>query len=98
MAERTPDESPEDWESILDRLEAGISLAFAGEEPGWEPPAGAGPIPPELAGRARQLLSARLEAEQMLTGNRTTVGKHLGAVSAVPGAGHRRTRLLDVSA
>ena len=93
----TPEDAPEGWESILDRLEAGISLAFAGEGPAWEPPADAGPIPPELAARARTLLAARLEAEQMLTEQRITVGRHLGAVNSIPDA-PQHSRLLDVRA
>jgi hypothetical protein len=93
----TPEGAPEDWVSILDRLEVGISLAFAGEDLPWEPPLDAGPIPPELAGRARQLLAARLEAEQMLAEQRVTVGRHLDAVNSIPDA-PQRTRLLDIRA
>lgn len=92
-----PEDAPEDWASILDRLDVGISLAFAGEIPAWEPPADAGPIPAELVGRARQLLAARLESEQVLTAQRVTVGRHLGAVNSIPDA-PQRSRLLDVRA
>lgn len=92
-----PEGAPEGWASILDRLETGISLAFAGEDLGWEPPADAGPIPAELAGRARQMLAARLEAEQVLAEQRVTIGRHLGAVNSIPEA-PQRSRLLDVRA
>lgn len=92
-----PESAAEGWASILDRLETAISLAFAGEALAWEPPADAGPIPPELAGRARQLLAAQLEAEQMLAEQRVTVGRHLGAVNSIPDA-PQRSRLLDVRA
>lgn len=91
--------APEDWTAVLDGLEASISLAFAGEDAGWQPPAAdPGPIPPELIDRAMRVLDARQEAEQILAGNQVTVSRHLGAVNAVPVTENRRTRLLDVSA
>lgn len=93
MADRAPS-----WEEILDGLEASISLAFAGEDTGWVPPAAdPGPIPEDLLDRALRLLDAQREAEGMLTEKRATVRRHLGAVNAVPAPIPARTRLLDVS-
>lgn len=92
MAEPVPT-----WVDILDSLEASISLAFAGEDSDWQPPAAdPGPIPEELLDRALRLLDARREAERMLTEKRTTVARHLSAVNAVPDAPQRR--ILDISA
>lgn len=99
MAEDTPATEPEpkaDWASILDQLETGIYLAFAGNSSGWETPTGAGTIPPELVGRAQQLLSAQHEAEQMLAEKRVIAGCHLDAVNSIPGSTIRYPQLLDV--
>jgi len=84
------------WEHALDRLETDIHLAFAGEHSDWEPAADLGPIPPELVDRAMQLLAARNEAELMLTENRATIGRHLGAVDSIPDSKPAPRLLLDV--
>lgn len=84
------------WEDILDRLEQEVSLAFAGEASGWQPPAEPGPIPPDLVPRATRILSAHLEASAMLAATRATTGQHLDAIDAVPGSTPRPRLLLDV--
>lgn len=84
------------WEAVLDRLEADIHLAFAGESSGWAPPADLGPIPAELTDRALQILSARHEAELMLAEKQSTVARHLNAVDSIPDSKARPRQLLDV--
>lgn len=97
MAEDTiPAEAGPGWETVLDRLETDIHLAFAGEDSGWAPPADLGPIPPELIDRALQLLSARHETELMLAEKQSTVARHLNAVDSIPDSKARPRQLLDV--
>jgi hypothetical protein len=98
LAEHAPAPEPEteDWASILDRLETEISLAFAGESSGWQPPADPGPIPEDLIQRATRILSAHQEAAVMLTASRATTGRHLAAIDSVPDSTRRPPALLDL--
>ncbi|GAA5200604.1 hypothetical protein GCM10023346_43020 [Arthrobacter gyeryongensis] len=77
----------EQWSGVLDRFEADIALAVSGGEPvPWNPPveAEAGPLPEELADRARRILDAQLESMAMLGKVRNDALAHLDALSAVP--------------
>lgn len=87
-----------EWSGVLDRLEADIALAVSGGEPGsWSPPAGSGPLPEELADRARRILDAQLESMAMLGKVRNDALAHLDALSAVPDSQNSvRPLFLDV--
>jgi hypothetical protein len=90
----------QEWSGILDRLEADIALAVSGGEPEpWNPPAEAetGPLPEELAERARRILDAQLESMDMLGKVRNDALAHLDALSAVPDSqSSARPLFLDV--
>jgi hypothetical protein len=88
----------QEWSDILDRLELNIAMAVSGGEPEpWNPPAEAGPLPEELAGRARRILDAQLESMAMLGKARNGARAHLDALSTVPdGQGSLRPLFLDV--
>lgn len=88
---------PGEWSAILDRLEAEIFLAFAGESSAWQAPRNPGPIPPELVKRAQRLLEAQDESEQILLRDRQTVARHLEALDSIPdGRKPGRPQILDV--
>ena len=90
----------QEWSGILDRLEASIAVAVSGGEAGpWNPPAEAetGPLPEELADRARRILDAQLESMAMLSKVRNDALAHLDALSAVPDSqSSARPLFLDV--
>jgi hypothetical protein len=96
LAENEPEAVSAVWEDILDRMEQEVSLAFAGEASGWQPPAEPGPIPAELLPRAARILSAQQEAAVMLAATRATTGQHLAAIDSVPGSARRPAALLDL--
>ncbi len=66
------------WPVLLERLEADVALASAWARAGsvglqpdtasWVPPADPGPLPVELAARARRLVVAQAEAAELLGG------------------------------
>lgn len=87
-----------EWSDLLDRLERDIAVAVSGDEPEpWSPPAEAGPLPEELADRARRILDAQLESMAMLGKARNGARAHLDALSTVPdGQGPARPLFLDV--
>lgn len=87
-----------EWSGILDRLEADIAVAVSGGEPvPWNPPAESGPLPLELADRARHLLDAQLESMSILGKIRSDALAHLDALSTVPGSRNSaRPLILDV--
>lgn len=86
-----------EWAAILDRLEAEIFLAFAGESSAWQAPPDPGPIPPELVKRAQRLLDAQHESEQILLRDRQTAARHLAALDSIPGSRKPgRPQILDV--
>jgi hypothetical protein len=96
LAETIPDAPSTVWEDILDRMEQEVSLAFAGEASGWQPPAEPGPIPAELVPRATRILSAHQEAAVMLAASRAATGQHLAAIDSVPGSAARPAARLDI--
>jgi len=103
-ADRGP--SYDAWVALLDELEGGAAAAAdrAGEtgsdapaaQP-WDPPAGIGPLPADLADRAARLLRAQLDAESLLQDERARVARHLAAVRSVdPARSPRDSVYLDV--
>ncbi|MGM7775724.1 hypothetical protein ACSVHC_06820 [Arthrobacter sp. KNU-44] len=88
----------QEWSDLLDRLEADIAVAVSGgEAEPWNPPAAAGPVPEELADRARRILDAQLESIAMLGKVRNDALAHLDALGAVPDSqSSARPLFLDV--
>lgn len=88
----------QEWSRILDLLEKDLALAVSGDESEpWSPPARTGPLPEELADRARRILDAQLESMAMLEKARNGARAHLDALSTVPdGQGSVRPLFLDV--
>ncbi|WP_183094870.1 hypothetical protein [Nocardioides stalactiti] len=99
--------APPTWESALQRLEDDVSRlealepgAAAPEVEEWEPPTDLGPLPHDLAPRARDLLSRQLFAVGRLTaalsGNRqqARVADSVRAATVVTG----RAAYVDVRA
>lgn len=73
------------WSDALDVLENELHGALAQATPvPWRPPAGLGPIPPELKDRAARLLEAQLHTIRYLQDVRQTTARHLAAVRSVP--------------
>ena len=87
------DSLADDWDDVLDRLEADLdalerSLRDAHApvsvvEP-WSLPSGLGPLPDRLARRALALSERQDTLAGLLEQRRTTTGRHLAAVRAVP--------------
>jgi hypothetical protein len=77
------------WLAALDELEAvagrdpQAAADGAGVSGAWTPPAGLGPLPPELAGRASAVASVQRGALARLDAARKAVLAHLGAVRSV---------------
>lgn len=97
------------WAEVLDELEqearreAGSpgGVAGSGFQPDggtWVPPSGLGPLPAELAGRAREVLTAQREATATLRSSMTQARRHDSALAAVPAARSARPVYLDVTA
>lgn len=91
-------DQPAAWPAILDRFEADIALAVSGVVPApWTPPAGAGPVPPELLERATRVLDAQQETQSLLAKAKADAAAHRNALDSVPGSGHSGHALyLDV--
>ena len=70
----------QDWEGVLDALEA--EVAESAEGPAFVPPAQLGPLPPALADRAGRLLRRMAEREAELERRRAEVARELAALSA----------------
>jgi hypothetical protein len=93
-----------DWALVLDGLEAGVAGLEAGDHgtvPAFTPPAGLGPVPPALTGRAERLLGRMAALEEALIRQRTEIVRELAAVTAAqvsgPAAG-AVPRFLDTTA
>ncbi|MDQ0029425.1 hypothetical protein [Arthrobacter bambusae] len=88
----------QEWSDILDRLEGDIAVAVSGDVPApWSPTAESGPLPLELADRARRVLDAQLESMAILDKIRSDALAHLDALSTVPGNRNSpRPLILDV--
>ncbi len=71
--ETKPPVVPPDWEAVLDQIEAGLAACglAANGEGGWPPPyvvpAGLGPLPRELAGRAKAVLNQVRQMEDRVS-------------------------------
>jgi hypothetical protein len=74
------------WTEVLDRLEHDLSIA---EVPGsltdsWVPPRGIGPLPRELAERARTILVAQTAALGRMQEEQGMIVKHTAALESIP--------------
>ncbi|WP_411720325.1 hypothetical protein [Mycetocola sp.] len=76
------------WPALLDEMEADLArnLGF-GQSNAWSPPAGAGPLPAHLFGRARRVVDAQQRAIAVLTEEQASVARHLAALRTVPSPG-----------
>lgn len=83
------------WSAVLDELERHADAPALAA--GWEPPAGLGPVPAELAPRAHDLVAAQQRAIRRLTDQRRRVEAHLDAVDVVAPA-RSRAVYLDLDA
>lgn len=75
------------WASTLDDFEArlvaqrgALDAGEAGELTPFEPASGLGPLPPELEGRARDLLTQSEDLVRELSGNVLALGQDLAVV------------------
>jgi hypothetical protein len=90
-----------EWSAVLDRLESDLARA---EVPGaltdtWQPPPGIGPLPPELAARARALLVAQTATLARMQDEHVSILRHTAAIESIPTRrGARRPVYLDHSA
>ncbi|WP_125614245.1 hypothetical protein [Specibacter cremeus] len=93
------------WPDILDTLEAEVALArtLARAQahavarqtgPAWEPSADPGPLPADLAGRARRIAAAQVEAVASLREAMGETAARLG--QAAPARREARSVYLDV--
>jgi hypothetical protein len=76
----------QDWESVLDALEAEVAGAERAESPeisAFVPPAHVGPMPPALADRAVALLRRMAERQAELERRRAEIGRELATLSAL---------------
>lgn len=74
------------WAAVLDRLEQDLAVA---EVPGaltdsWVPPRGIGPLPRELAERARTILVAQTAALGRMQEEQGMIVKHTAALESIP--------------
>ena len=89
------------WEAVLTSLEqdAAGQTADPGAVAGWSEPAGLGPIPRALVGRASRLLAAQRDALVALEASRRSVASQMGALRAVDATREPRGSVyLDASA
>jgi len=92
------------WLALLDELEASLGEAalvtggviLEAARPQWIPPVALGPIPPDLADRARDILGGQQELIAELRAERRTVGEQLAALRQVPSR-EARAVYLDVT-
>ncbi|MBF4606878.1 hypothetical protein [Curtobacterium sp. VKM Ac-1393] len=88
--------SPDAWEAALASLEQDVTLD---DGTGWSEPAGLGPVPRELVGRASRLLAAQRDRIAELESDRRATLEHLGALRAVDATREPRGSVyLDASA
>lgn len=73
------------WEAVLTDLEASAAKAHEGNAvpSPWAPPVGLGPLPPELADRALEVVAAQRAALKRVEDARTGVLGHLGALRSL---------------
>ena len=94
------------WHEFLDRIEADVAAGITSlEDPAvpvhvdlWIPPQDLGSMPPELADRALNVLTAQQRIRERMQGARTAAGKQLAALRSVPEAGRSgKSVYLDVT-
>jgi hypothetical protein len=89
------------WEALLTSLEhdAAGQTADPTAVAGWSEPAGLGPVPRDLVGRASRLLAAQRDRMAVLEADRRSTLEHLGALRAVDATREPRGSVyLDASA
>lgn len=97
VEEESPGRDISAWCAVLDQLEAGLGAAALHADVAarggdltvadtWTPPADLGPLPAELAGRARAMLAGQRELISELEETRQRVAKRLSIVRSVPSA------------
>lgn len=99
---RAPVASPEArWHKVLDQLERDASAIESGDRilTEWTPPDNIGPLPAELADRARHVKRRLDNAMSTLSRERDDTLAQLGALRKMPEPDHAaRPVFLDVSA
>lgn len=84
------------WESALDALELDLTQESGAA---WSEPAGLGPVPRDLVGRASRLLAAQRDRIAVLEAERRSTAGHLGALRSVDATREPRGSVyLDASA
>ncbi len=89
------------WEALLTSMEhdAAGQAADPTAVAGWSEPAGLGPLPRDLVGRASRLLAAQRDRMTVLEADRRSTLEHLGALRAVDATREPRGSVyLDASA
>jgi len=76
----SPEQTRQAWEALLTALEQDVVRDSATR---WSEPAGLGPMPRDLMGRASRLLAAQRDRLGVLEGERRTVAEHLTALGAI---------------
>lgn len=89
------------WLEVLAELEDAVARAGrpsgSGAEPApWTPPAGIGPLPEDLADRARTLLAAQESTMAQLRDAQRTNRSHAGMLRALPHRAGTTSVYLDV--
>jgi hypothetical protein len=75
----------ERWGALLDALDRSLAGDDAPDAPTvWRPPAGLGPLPRELRGRAEALLAAQVKSIAALEFEQNSTARHLAALRTVP--------------
>jgi hypothetical protein len=71
------------WVAVLDELERRVA---SGDSTSWTPPADLGPLPGDLAPRARDLMSAQQEAIARAEAELRRIGDELSTLRRTPAA------------
>ena len=79
-----PDATLERWTALLEELERDLLHADADGVTPWRAPTDLGPLPDELLGRARKLLTAQQEVMAALEEEKDSTRRHLSALRALP--------------
>lgn len=100
----SPEAEPTDraaWLEVLAELEDAVAEAGRPGEPGaepapWTPPVGIGPLPEDLAERARAIVAAQETAMARLRDAQRTNRSHAGMLRALPHRAGTTSVYLDV--
>lgn len=86
-APKPPAHGREAWLRALTELEASLGMSANGIAHQWVAPGALGPLPPDLAPRARALLDGQRELIAELGDSQRTTAAHLAALRTVPTTG-----------